>query len=133
MFGKKDTYNSGERVDTVIGKETKFTGSLQTNGTVRIDGYFEGDIVITGDIMIGEGGTVKANIKARNCTVSGEVYGDIIAEQKIEIVSSGKVYGNITAANLLIGEGAIFCGTCDMKKNFDTDAVAMCKEITSVS
>lgn len=129
MFGKKDAYNSGERVDTIIGKETKFIGSLQTNSTVRIDGYIEGDIVTKGDILIGEGGTVKASIKARNCIVGGEVYGDIAVDQKLEIASSGQVYGNIYADNLLIGEGAIFRGTCEMKNKLGSDDAAAGKQV----
>jgi cytoskeletal protein CcmA (bactofilin family) len=115
MFGgKKEVYNS-ERVDTIIGKDTRFKGSLQGSATLRVDGYFEGDIATQGDVVIGEGGVVKATIKARNCTVAGEVFGDIVAQQKLEIAPSGKVFGNIKAENLLIGEGAIFRGACDMQ------------------
>lgn len=129
MFGRKDAHNSGERVDTIIGKETKFIGSLHTTGTIRIDGSFEGDIVTKGDILVGEGGLVKATINSRNCTIAGEVHGDIFAELKLEIAPTGKVYGNIVADNLMIGEGAVFRGTCEMKKSIPTDdAVAATKQ-----
>lgn len=118
MFRKKEAFISGdERVDTIIGKETKLKGSLQATGTVRIDGHFEGDIITQGNIIVGESGIVKATIKARNCTVAGEVNGDIAADLKLEIVSSGKVTGNIQCENLLIGEGAVFHGTCEMLRS----------------
>lgn len=118
MFGgKKEAYNNSvERVDTIIGKDTKFIGSINANSSIRIDGTFEGDIVTKGELLIGEGGMLKATINSRNCVVAGEVHGDIVASQKLEISPSGKVYGNIVADNLLIGEGAVFRGTCEMKK-----------------
>lgn len=115
MFHKKETLVGGdERVDTIIGKETKLKGSLQAVGTVRIDGHYEGDITTQGNVIVGENGIVKANIKARNCIVAGEVSGDIAVDQKLEIVSSGKITGNIQCENLLIGEGAVFHGMCEM-------------------
>jgi cytoskeletal protein CcmA (bactofilin family) len=120
MFGGKKESFSSERVDTIIGKDTRFKGSLQGTGTLRIDGYIEGDIATQGDIVVGEGGVVKATVKARNCTVAGEVFGDIVTQEKLEIASSGKVFGNIKAENLIIGEGAIFRGACEMKGNATT-------------
>lgn len=117
MFNKKEALFGGdERLDTIIGKDTSFKGSLQAGGTLRIDGYFEGEITTKGNIVVGENGVIKATIKGRNCTVAGEVNGDISAEQKLEIVSSGKVNGNIQCENLIIGEGAVFHGTCEMPR-----------------
>jgi cytoskeletal protein CcmA (bactofilin family) len=124
MFGKKEVFTTSEKVDTIIGRDTKFKGSLQASGTLRIDGYLEGDIVTQGDIFVGEGGVVKATVKARNCTIAGEVHGDICTEQKLEIAPSGKIYGNIQTANLVIGEGAIFRGACEMRRGGSSTAEA---------
>lgn len=116
MFSKKDAFSNGvEHVDTIIGKDTALKGSLQAIGTLRIDGHFEGELATQGNVVVGESGIVKANIKARGCTIAGEVTGDICTGQKLEIVSSGKLKGNIQCENLIIGEGAIFHGTCEMR------------------
>lgn len=118
MFGKAGVFSGGgDRVDTIIGKDTRFKGTLQAIATLRIDGHFEGEIDTQGDVFIGEGGIAKATIKARNCIVSGEISGDIVVEQKLEIASTGKIVGNIKCENLIIGEGAVFSGICEMRCN----------------
>ena len=126
MFGKKEIFSNGvECMDTIIGKDTGFKGSLQATGTLRIDGHFEGDLTTQGSVFVGESGIVKATITAKNCTVAGEVNGDISAGQKLEIVSSGKINGNIVCENLIIGEGAVFHGRCEMRRADSADAVVV--------
>jgi cytoskeletal protein CcmA (bactofilin family) len=38
------------------------------------------------------------------------------ARKRVEIKSPGRVYGEIRTPNLIIGDGALFEGTCVMKK-----------------
>lgn len=126
MFGKREAcLGSGKHMDTIIGKASRFKGSLEVAGMLRIDGYFEGEITTQGDVVVGEGGVVRAAIKAKNCTVAGEINGDIVVEKRLEITSSGKVVGNIQSEQLVIGEGAIFCGKCEMQK-IETVGSATC-------
>lgn len=63
------------RAETVIGANTRFVGTLNAEGNVRIDGAVEGDIEVVGNLIIGETGRVIATIKARNVHVSGAVKG----------------------------------------------------------
>jgi cytoskeletal protein CcmA (bactofilin family) len=41
--------------------------------------------------------------------------GDIVALHRIEIRPSGKILGNITTPTLVIHEGALFEGHCEMQ------------------
>ena len=50
---------------------------------------------------------------------SGEVRGDINAEEKIEIHAPGRVIGNISAPTVTIDEGVIFEGHCQMENRRD--------------
>lgn len=115
MFGGKAKSTSGEQVETIIGEETFFKGSLQAGGTVRIDGKFEGDISSTGDIIIGETGLVTAQIQAKNAMIAGTLQGNAVVMEKLELLSTAKLYGDIEATVLSIGEGAVFKGACTMK------------------
>ncbi|MGF7186542.1 cytoskeletal protein CcmA (bactofilin family) [Desulfitispora alkaliphila] len=116
MFKRKQQEEANfEKVDTLIGKETAFQGNLNASGTVRIDGKLEGDINCNGDLVIGETGVVKANIKARNILLSGEVEGNLSTQGKIELTTAGKLVGDIVVGKLIIDEGAVFKGRCDMK------------------
>lgn len=103
------------KIDTIIGKETEFKGTLTSTGMIRIDGRIEGEVVHKGDIAIGETGNLSANIKARNVTVAGTVTGNIDASGRLELLASARVFGDISVGALIIGEGAIFRGTSEMK------------------
>ena len=115
MFGTKPKTIDTTQIETIIGKETSFQGTIETNGTIRVDGKFEGQLSSSGDIIIGETGEVKAQIQARNALIAGTLQGDICIIEKLELLSTGKVYGDIDAPILSISEGAIFRGTCMMK------------------
>ena len=82
---------------------------------MRIDGTVEGEIIIAGEAIIGEAGRVIGNITAGSVLISGEVNGNITAENKLEIMPSGKLYGDIKASVLSIAEGALFKGQSKME------------------
>ncbi|MGB9780568.1 bactofilin family protein [Caldanaerobacter sp.] len=119
MFQKKGTVEvDPEKIDTVIGKNTFFEGTIRSEGTLRIDGNFTGQIETKGNVIIGEGAKVEANISSDNVVVSGEVKGNILAKGQLKITSTGKVYGDIEVQNLMIEEGAIFDGKSKMTKSY---------------
>lgn len=102
------------KISTVLGKETSFQGILEFNKPLQINGYFEGEIITDGILLIGETAVVKANIRARIVVVGGEVTGNIEAVEKLEMLRSGKVLGNVRTAKLQIADGVVFDGNCEM-------------------
>lgn len=104
-----------DRVDTIIGAGTVFTGDLEIKGTLRVDGRCEGKIVSSGDVVIGESGLVISTIEARNLQVAGTVKGEIKTAGILDISSTGKVYGDIEVGKVIIADGAVFQGQCRMK------------------
>lgn len=105
-----------DKVNTLIGVGTEIKGNVKATGGIRIDGRVEGEILHDGDLIVGEEGVVEAGIKTRNATIAGEVRGNIEASGRVEIVSTGKVFGDIVVATLIVNEGAIFDGHCQMKQ-----------------
>ena len=101
-------------VSTVFGKETSFYGILEFENPLQINGYFEGEIVTSGVLLIGETAVVKANIRAATVVVGGEVTGNIEATTRLEMLDTGKVYGNVKTAKLQIADGVVFDGNCEM-------------------
>ena len=101
------------RVDTIIGKETSFKGNLEApGGAVRIDGYFEGDLHVGGDLIIGETGNVVGTFVAKNIMVAGEVKGSLEAHGKLELSQTAKVYGDTKMLILVVEDGAYLQGQC---------------------
>jgi cytoskeletal protein CcmA (bactofilin family) len=63
---------------------------------------------------------VKANIKAKECLVSGTLDGDIIVTDTLELEKTSKVNGNISAKRLTVHNGAALTGHCNMKEESKT-------------
>ena len=120
MFGSKRGSEGASAlkldVETVIGPNAKFKGSLTSNAPLRIDGEFEGDITSTAEVMVGENGRVKAKISARTAVIAGAINGNMEVTEKLEVLSTAKLVGDVQAGSLVIAEGAVFKGNCGMRQ-----------------
>lgn len=115
MFKKKGRSElPSNKVNTVIGKGTSLKGTLKAQGLVRIDGEMEGDLETDGDVIVGEGGRVTLDLKARHVAIAGYFNGTIEAGGKLELLSTGIVVGKVSARGLIIDDGASFSGNCEM-------------------
>ena len=120
MFGYKGkSVNTMGQMETVIGKDTTFKGNISSKGTIRIDGQFEGDINTAGDVIVGDNASITAQITANNATIAGTVHGHIDVVEKLELMPSAKLHGNIKVGVLAISEGAVFKGSCEMRKEVE--------------
>ncbi|MGE5543162.1 MAG: bactofilin family protein [Bacillota bacterium] len=117
MFGKKDGPERSDKIETIVGQDTEFKGTITSSGGVRVDGRIEGEINCKGDVIIGETAAVMANIRGRNVTLAGEVKGNIDTEGKLELATTARLTGDIKVASLTVEDGALFRGASDMKKD----------------
>lgn len=107
-----------------LGEGTQFKGVLSFAGAVRIDGHLEGEIVGDEMLVIGEPGLVKAEIEVGTLVVSGRVQGTIVAKQRVELLRPSRVAGTIRTPCLVVSEGAVFNGSCEMTGGGDLVAAA---------
>jgi len=114
MFKKKDELKTeGKFIDIEAGMEGNLKFSTPVN--LKINGKFEGMLETKGVLIIGEKADVKAKIiKGESIQVAGKVKGDIVSSKRLEISSSASVTGNIKAAVLVISEGALLKGHCQV-------------------
>ena len=122
MFKKEKTKLSSvapvSKIETIIGPNAHFRGEIQSDGGVRVDGIFEGTIDITGNLVIGEGAKIIADINATNISIAGAVKGDI-GGNRVEILETGRVWGNLTINSLLLNEGAYLRGQTTMHADIE--------------
>jgi cytoskeletal protein CcmA (bactofilin family) len=103
-----------EEIKAFLGQGAEFIGKLIFNGSVRIDGNFQGEIFGQGSLVVGEGALVKANIAVKSVYISGDVQGDIEVKEKINIHSKGKFSGDVHTPVFIMEEGAVFDGRSHM-------------------
>ncbi len=113
MFGKQKI-TVAQKIETLIGKETMMRGNIESKGSIRIDGRFQGDITGDSDIIIGEEALVQASVNCSNVILAGRVEGNINAEGKLDIRATGVLIGDATVGSLLVEDGAILFGNCKM-------------------
>ncbi|MZG53697.1 MAG: polymer-forming cytoskeletal protein [Nitrospinae bacterium] len=106
---KEDT-----QIKAYMGEDTVFNGSLTFDGTVRIDGKFEGQVITEDTLIIGESGHLVAEISAGTVICMGRVEGTVMASKKVEIHSTSRVVGNVKSPALYIELGGVLDGACDM-------------------
>ncbi|HLW72230.1 MAG TPA: polymer-forming cytoskeletal protein [Candidatus Binataceae bacterium] len=102
-----------ESFQSRIGKGAKISGKLNFRAPAKIEGEVDGEI--TGDeILIAEGAIVTARIAATRLTVAGQVSGEIIVRERLELLPTARLKCAITTPSLVLNEGAQFEGDCKM-------------------
>ncbi|MDR0953136.1 MAG: polymer-forming cytoskeletal protein [Elusimicrobiota bacterium] len=102
-FLNKDA-KTGEHV-SVISEECQFQGTLDLQGSLRIDGNLDGNVDNAKYVTISKSGSVKGDITAQGVVVIGKLVGDICADN-VEILADAKISGNIRSKSILVEGGA---------------------------
>src|SRR5688572_18130064 len=96
---------------SVLDAQMVVRGDLATDGTIRIDGRLEGNILRSDIVVIGSKASVVGNIVAREVVIAGSVEGNVTAESRVELDNAAVVIGDILAGSILTHEGAQIRGT----------------------
>lgn len=108
--------------NNIIGEGSLFEGRFLVNGTMMINGKFEGDIVRVNQIHIGKTGRLTANIDASSVVIEGIVIGNIKASTRAMLLPTARVLGDIRTPELIIHNGVILEGRCLISNNLDEPA-----------
>ena len=103
-----------EQEITQIGHSVTIKGDISGNSDVRVAGNVVGGISIEGELIVERQGVVEAEIKTTTAVVAGSVKGNIECSDKLILESTSQFEGNIKTKRLIIQEGAIFQGNCQM-------------------
>ena len=94
-----------EQEITQIGNSITIKGDILGKSDVRVAGNVQGSVNIEGEI------------KVTSSVIAGTVKGNIDCTGKLVLENSSKFVGNIKTKQLIIQEGAIFQGNCNMGSN----------------
>jgi cytoskeletal protein CcmA (bactofilin family) len=112
MFGndKKTNGRAAPAVETLIGAGTTIKGDLSFSGGLHVDGTVQGSIVAAPGaeamLVVSEKGTIEGEVRAPHVVINGNMKGDIVASERIELASQARVQGNIYYKLLEMAAGA---------------------------
>src|SRR2546425_12987778 len=97
-----------------IDEGSEIEGKYTFSGTVMLNGKFHGEIASVDTLIIGEKGVVNANVRAGTLIVSGELVGNVVASDRVELKGGARVFGDLEAPVVVLEEGVLFEGHCRM-------------------
>ncbi len=104
----------GANLRSALGPGTVIEGKFSFDTPVRIDGSMNGEVISSSALIVGPQATVAGKVRVGSIIIAGEVTGEIEATDLVEIRSGGRYEGPIHAARVVIEDGAVFNGTCQM-------------------
>jgi len=113
---KKNNNETDGLMNTIIGKDTVINGTLDIKGALRVDGTVKGKIICSDCVTIGSTGIVEAEIEADTAIIAGRMVGNVVTAEKIELQAKCEMEGDLKTKSLVIEQGAVFCGACNMKE-----------------
>ena len=113
---KKTTGVAAEHAEITafLGKGTEFKGVLSFNGTIRVDGKVEGEVVSKDTLIGGDEAFLQGEVSVGTLILSGKVAGNVTASQKVHLLAPAVIEGNIKTPKLIIEDGVTFDGQCEM-------------------
>ena len=101
-------------ISAFVGKGVEFKGTITYSGTVRIDGYLDGEIHTDGVLLIGEEAVVQAKITAGTIVCKGKVTGDVAAKECVKLRAPAVMNGSVKTPVLSMEDGVLFNGALEM-------------------
>jgi cytoskeletal protein CcmA (bactofilin family) len=90
----------------VLGSGLALRGEISGEGDFHIYGRFEGEIDVTGRVVVSEAAQVDANINAASIVIAGKVRGNLSATTHLDILPSGVLTGTLKAGSFSAAEGS---------------------------
>ena len=115
-------------IKAYLGADALFKGTLSFEGTVRIDGKFEGVVRTKDTLVIGETGKMQADLEVGTLVCKGSLNGTVIASKKIEMHPASKITGNVQTPAVSIELGAVLDGHLNMTGRTSEKIINLVKE-----
>lgn len=114
MAAANSMSDKAEDINAFVGKGVEFKGTISYSGTVRIDGYLDGEIHTDGMLLVGEEAIIQAKITAGTIVSKGKITGEVIAKECIKLRSPAVMNGSVKTPVLSMEDGVLFNGALEM-------------------
>ena len=117
-------------VQTLLSEDSNVTGDITLDGTIKVDGKWNGNISVGGNVIIGEKAEIRGDIKGNRIIISGHVTGDVLASGQLSLTNTAVLTGDASYAAIVIDEGAKLSGTCTLTTPIEPPAAVQQAEST---
>jgi cytoskeletal protein CcmA (bactofilin family) len=114
MFFSNKPSKPQNRIDTLIGADTRILGDISFTGGLRVDGHIKGNVLAKGDapctLVLSENAKIEGKIQVSHVVVNGTVMGPVHATEYVELQPKARVSGDVFYKTLEMHLGAIVEG-----------------------
>lgn len=93
-----------------LGAGVVCVGEIWYEGNVQIDGNLEGNVHTKGTLLIGQQAKIKGAIEAGTVVCQGNISGQVVAKEKVNLISPGSIDGTLTTPTISVETGGRFNG-----------------------
>ena len=90
----------------VLGSGLSLRGEITGEGDFHVLGRFEGQIDVSGRVVVAEAAHVDANINAASIVIAGKVRGNLSVTTHLDILPTGVLTGTLKAGSFSAAEGS---------------------------
>ncbi len=113
MFFKKAN-KIDNRIDTLVGADTRIEGNLSFSGGLRVDGAIRGDVAEQNGnpstLILSEHGRIEGAVTAAKVVLNGKVVGTVKSSHFIELQTKARITGDLHYKSLEMHTGAVIEG-----------------------
>jgi len=99
---------------TLIAEGLSVEGEITCDEELTVHGTLRGKLACRDSVHVSATGVVDADVEASSLSIEGQVTGDVVASQRVDLQPGGRLVGDVKAARLTIADGASFKGNVDM-------------------
>ena len=103
-----------QKLNSIMGRGSTMSGNIKAEGSIRIDGQFEGTLECGDTLVVGKEGNVQGDVVVKRAVIGGRFEGNIHASVKVELHGGCEMFGEVVTPSLIIEEGVVFEGSCKM-------------------
>ena len=102
------------RIDSLIGANTRIEGNVIFSGGLRVDGMVRGTVSSIADqpatLAVSADARIDGEVQASHIVVNGTINGPVHATETLELQAGSKVKGDVYYKSIEIHQGAVLEG-----------------------
>lgn len=105
-----------------ISQGTRVKGVWMSGSDLRVDGDFDGNIMTTGKLVVGDAAQITGKVVCASADIWGKLKGTLSVHDMTTIRNNGNFTGDLNTGRICIEAGAVFSGTCKVMSDNEFDA-----------